>query len=85
MTAVCKMCDQPFEIRPSRIQMGKGKFCSRSCYRKDIPRSSRLNFADVVAIREAYVPRKVSCRKLADLYGVHWETIWNIISFRSWI
>lgn len=85
MNILCKTCDLSFHINPNEIRRGR-KFCSQACYRKDV-HSTRgiLTLQDATDIREAYVPRKVSCQKLADLYGVHWDTIWNIVTFRTWV
>lgn len=30
---ICKVCDKNFQVRASRIKRGRGKFCSRECYK----------------------------------------------------
>jgi len=38
MIKKCKVCRRKFFTKPSRVKIGKGKYCSRKCYYK-IPKS----------------------------------------------
>ncbi len=31
-TMLCKHCGQPFEVEPSRLAKGRGRYCSRACH-----------------------------------------------------
>jgi len=34
MIRICKICGKEFKIRPAKIKIGKGKYCSNDCYYK---------------------------------------------------
>ena len=36
MKKLCKQCEKEFNTIPAKIKVGKGKYCSRSCYAKAI-------------------------------------------------
>jgi hypothetical protein len=34
MKTICQMCNKEFNVKPSRLKRGEGKFCSKNCVRK---------------------------------------------------
>jgi 5-methylcytosine-specific restriction endonuclease McrA len=49
-TVVCKQCGECFEVRPSELKKGGGKFCSRSC--ATAYRNTHANPAKSEAVRK---------------------------------
>jgi hypothetical protein len=45
---------------------------------------SKFTLSEVQVIRSSYIPRKLSQRRLAEMYGVSELTIWNIINNKVW-
>ncbi len=45
---------------------------------------SKLTESEVLEIRKSYVPFKISMRKLADRFGVHPQTVCDIIHRETW-
>jgi len=45
---------------------------------------SKLTLIQVEEIRNRYIPRKVSQRKLAKEYGVDQQVIWSIVNYKTW-
>jgi len=66
ITLNCKKCKKEFKIYQSRIKVGKGKFCSRSC-------SNSVNgIGNTRAVgNTAWVGRTlcVSCHRKTNTYG----------------
>ena len=32
MKTICQQCNQEFNVKPSRLKKGYGKFCSKKCF-----------------------------------------------------
>jgi hypothetical protein len=46
--------------------------------------NAKLSKKEVKEIKEKYIPRKYSQRKLAREYSVHQSTIWSIVNNENW-
>ncbi len=51
---------------------------------KNILTRRKLTLTQVEEIKNKYVPRKYTMKKLADEYDVHYRTIWDIINNKSY-
>ena len=47
---------------------------------ENILKKRKLSLKQVEEIKSKYIPKKYTYQKLADEYGVHYRTIWNIIN-----
>lgn len=81
----CHSCDKPIEIIPSRLKAGRGKFCSRRCYKKEtLSTRASLTIQAVCDIRENY-KRYVNTRiSFARKYGVTRSSVDKVISGVTW-
>lgn len=90
---VLHRCDNPLCVNPRHLFLGTQKdnlLDARSKGRLNPPRGekhwkSKLKAKDVLKIRKIYRPRVFGCKRIAALYGVRHQTIWNIINQRSWL
>lgn len=86
----CLECEQPMQVKPSHIKMGKYKFCGYKCRKAngvnwgERSGKTRLTWTDVAAIREIYKRRKFTLAMLAAHYRVCKKTIQHIVEFRTW-
>ena len=87
---VCHHCDVPACVRPDHLFLGthSDNMADMSAKGRSL-RGARstlaiLTVSQVADIRHRYRPYKVSAQKLADEYGVHRQTIFNILHNKSW-
>ena len=89
---VCHTCDNPICCNPDHLWLGTNYDNSRD--REEKGRGVRsygpdngqhkLTIAQIQKIREEYVPGLVGYKTLAKKYGVHSQTIKDIITRRNW-
>lgn len=83
-------CDNPRCVRPSHLFEGshleniQDKVNKNRQAKGVATNRTHLTDADIIAIRQKYVPQYVTLAKLADEYGVSDRTIWEIVKRRSW-
>lgn len=88
-------CDNPPCVNPDHLFLGtkhqnsldmvaKGRASRKVTVFGEKHHSAKLSNSDVRAIREKYVFRKNSSRKLATLYGVSKTMILNIVRSKNW-
>lgn len=89
----CAICGVEFLASSSRF-----KYCSESCGREGDNRRRRkgvlvrgeahghakLTERQVRLMREAYVPRVVTTRDLAEQFGVSQRTVWRVLHGENW-
>jgi hypothetical protein len=89
---VCHRCDSPGCVNPDHLFLGthldnmrdrdaKGR---RVAPRGEANGFAKLTEAQVIEIRERYIPYKVSLPRLAREYGVHHSTIYDIVRGVTW-
>lgn len=92
---VCHTCDNPPCVRPDHLFLGTSRDNSQDCVskgRRTVPDNrgslsglSKLTEDDVIAIRSAYIPRKMGNRaELAAKFGVSVSTVNSIIWRAHW-
>lgn len=89
---VLHRCDNPSCVRPDHLWAGTHTDNMHDMFSKGRRRpargerngNSRLTMREVNEIRDAYVPKVVTCKILARRYGVTPPTIHRIICGRTW-
>ena len=71
------------EKRPRGTKHGS-KTNPESILRGEAHPRARLTEEAVRDIRRRYRPRKVSCQMLADEYGVHWSSVYLVVTNKVW-
>jgi len=87
---VCHRCDNPSCVNPAHLFLGTDGDNIRDCVKKgrwnpsrgQLNGSSKLNESDILKIRES--KGVVSCRKLAKMFGVCFQTVIRIQQKKSW-
>jgi group I intron endonuclease len=73
------------EIQTGRKASDETKAKMRASARRgENNHKSKLTWEQVKEIRNRYIPRKVSQRKLASEFGVDQQVIWSIVNFKTW-
>ena len=89
---VCHTCDNPRCVNPDHLFLGtkadnyrdmRDKGRDNTAHGEQVA-THKLAREDVVAIRDEYIPHKVSTRQLARKYGVRPSSIQRIISRQNW-
>lgn len=79
----CHSCDNPSCFNPRHIFAGTNLDNVEDASRK-FRMGKKLTPELVTAIRRDYVPRKIGRLVLAKKYNVHQDTIWKIVTRRTW-
>ena len=89
---VCHTCDNPPCCNPAHLFLGSNYDNVQDRYRKGRNNhvkgidtgSNVLTEEQVLAIRAEYVPGKVGYKNLGKKYGVHYQTIKEIVTRKTW-
>lgn len=89
---VCHTCDNRACVNPSHLFLGTNNDNTQDMIKKERnaqPQGEqhgchKLTEKEVIEIREKYIPRKYSARKLAKEYGVYHSTILRIVKHVIW-
>lgn len=89
---VLHTCDNRACVNPSHLFLGTQKEniqdMNKKCREVRLPGekngSHKLTEAQVIEIREKYIPYKYSTCKLAREYGVHHSEIYRIVKYINW-
>jgi hypothetical protein len=89
---VLHKCDNPPCVRPDHLFLGTQKDNVQDMFFKERDNhaqgehvnTAKLTTAQVVEIRERYIPRKLSMKRLSREYGVGKSTIFCILKGISW-
>lgn len=73
VTIVCEACGKEFKVAPSVVRRGK-KYCSKECYIEVQPRKLQQKGLEET-LRELYVKKKLSSRKIGKILGCCGETV----------
>jgi hypothetical protein len=87
---VCHTCDNPICVNPKHLFTGTQKqnlhdaiSKGRHSHGEEHP-PALLTETQVLVIRSSYIPRKMSYRKLGDIYGVSPSCIQGIVERSTW-
>lgn len=89
---VCHRCDTPMCVNPDHLFLSDAAGNNHDMISKGRHKSSKgvsngsakLTDDDVRAIRAAYIPYVVTLSDLADVYGVSFQLISQIINNKNW-
>jgi transcriptional regulator with PAS, ATPase and Fis domain len=89
---VLHKCDNPRCVNPDHLMAGTHTDNMRDCIQKgrgnrqkgEDAHKSKLREFEVLEIRESYSSGGVSIKRLADEYGVHKSTVFEIIKRKIW-
>lgn len=89
---VCHKCDNPPCVNPEHLFIGTYLDNNRDKIKKNrhnMPKGSAHNRAiltenDVLKIRSEYKKTYGFCSKMAKIYCVDRDTIWNVVNNRTW-
>ena len=84
---VCHKCDNPLCVNPSHLFVGSAKDNTMDAVSKGRhPKHERHNKAKLTMEKANHIrKREMSANDYADLYGVHWSTIYNVWSNKIWV
>lgn len=94
---VCHHCDNPPCCNPDHLFLGTQLENIRDCSKKGRMKNNgkhirgegnpkaKLSRLDIPIIKSMFIPYKMSCAKIARLYGVNTSTIQRIIYNKSWV
>lgn len=88
--AVLHSCDNPSCVNPAHLSLGTAgdnmadRDAKGRTAKGERSGKAKLTLAQVQEIRRRYVPRKVSCRQLAEEFGVRSQHIYSIIRNKTW-
>jgi len=77
-------CDNPRCVNPSHLFLGTTVDNARDMLAKGREGNSKLDFAKATEIRRLYSLGGIFQKELADLFGVHYSTISNIVKHKVW-
>jgi hypothetical protein len=90
---VCHKCDNPLCVRPDHLFLGthQENMCDMA-NKNRAPRNTgeksgthKLNWQNIISIRDAYSNGRKIQTELAKDYGVSQSTIWQIVNYKTWI
>ena len=87
---VCHKCDNPSCCNPDHLFLGtyldniNDRILKGRTVKGENQGSSKLRSEQINEIRNKYIPKKYTLKRLAKEYGVHHSTIYNVVKRVKW-